>query len=91
MSYDKIISICQWLCITLIVIQILILCILLNPLERKDKSDCQTLQEKALTHKDFLYSNTETQGFYITESQKEMCDFYNISIDAPVKKLKYGE
>lgn len=67
------------------------LCKILDPLGRKDMADCQTLQEKALIHKNFLYSSTEPQGFYITESQKKMCDYYNISIDAPVKKLKYEE
>ena len=32
-----------------------------------------------------MYSETNPGGFYITEADKEMCDFYRIIINAPVK------
>jgi len=59
--------------------------IFIKPLEKFDKQYCYQVQRQAEDYKNFMYSETNTGGFYITESDKEMCDFYRIIINAPVK------
>lgn len=56
-----------------------------DPFEEFNKVECYKLQKQANDYKNFLYSETNPGGFYITESDKEMCDFYRIIINAPVK------
>jgi len=56
-----------------------------NPLDNFDKHQCYVLQDRAVEYKDFLYSVENPGGFYITKQDKEMCDFYNIEVDAPIK------
>lgn len=57
----------------------------IDPIAQQDKITCNKLQKQAEEYKNFLYSETNPGGFYITESDKEMCDFYRIIINAPVK------
>ena len=59
--------------------------IVVNPIAEQEKITCNKLQKQAEDYKNFMYSETNTGGFYITESDKEMCDFYRIIINAPVK------
>ena len=56
-----------------------------DPFEEFDKVECYKLQKQAEEYKNFMYSETNPGGFYITEDDKEMCDFYRIIINAPVK------
>lgn len=56
-----------------------------DPFEEFDKVECYKLQKQAEEYKNFMYSETNPGGFYITEADKEMCDFYRIIINAPVK------
>jgi len=56
-----------------------------DPFEELDKVECYKLQKQAEEYKNFMYSETNPGGFYITEDDKEMCDFYRIIINAPVK------
>ena len=47
---------------------------------------CYKLQAQAEQYKNYLYSRENQQGFFITQSDKDMCEnIYNIEINAPVK------
>jgi hypothetical protein len=46
---------------------------------------CYKLQSYAEEYKNFLYSLENSGGFYITTIEKEMCDYHNIIVDAPVR------
>ena len=54
-------------------------------LDAQEKVECYRLQEQANQYKNFLYSPTNQGGFYITSLEKEMCDYHNIIVDAPVR------
>jgi len=54
-------------------------------LDAQEKVECYRLQEQANQYKNFLYSPTNIGGFYITSLEKEMCDYHNIIVDAPVR------
>ena len=56
-----------------------------DPFEEFDKVECYKLQKQSEDYKNFTYSEDNIGGFYITEADKEMCDFYRIIINAPVK------
>ena len=59
--------------------------VVVNPIAEQDKITCNQLQKQSEDRKNFMYSETNPGGFYITEADKEMCDFYRIIINAPVK------
>ena len=59
--------------------------VVINPIEQQEKITCNKLQKQAEDYKNFMYSETNTGGFYITKSDKEMCDMYNIKIDSVVR------
>ena len=46
---------------------------------------CYKLQSYAEEYENFLYSLENSGGFYITQNEKEMCDYHGIVIDAPVR------
>ena len=51
-----------------------------------EKQYCFSLQAQAEQYKNYLYSRENQQGFFITQSDKDMCEnIYNIEINAPVK------
>ena len=50
-----------------------------------DKQYCYTLQAQAEQYINFSYSKVNEGGFYITKADKEMCDYLNIIIKAPVR------
>ena len=50
-----------------------------------DKQYCYTLQAQAEQYSNFSYSKVNEGGFYITKADKEMCDYLNIIIKAPVR------
>jgi hypothetical protein len=51
-----------------------------------EKQYCYKLQDQAEQYKNYLYSHENQQGFFITQSDKDMCEnIYNIEINAPVK------
>ncbi len=54
-------------------------------LDAQEKVECYKLQSYAEQYKNFLYSPTNIGGFYITSLEKEMCDYHNIIVDAPVR------
>lgn len=56
-----------------------------DPFEGFDKVECYKLQKQAEDYKNFLYSHNNPGGFYITTQDKQMCDRYKITINAPVK------
>jgi len=59
--------------------------VVVNPIAEQDKITCNELKKQSEDRKNFMYSETNPGGFYITEEDKEMCDFYRITINAPVK------
>ncbi len=54
-------------------------------LDAHEQVECYKLQNYAEEYKNFLYSPTNQGGFYITSLEKEMCDYHNIIVDAPVR------
>jgi len=51
-----------------------------------EKQYCYKLQAQAEQYKNYLYSHENQQGFFITQSDKDMCEnIYNIQINAPIK------
>lgn len=54
-------------------------------LDNLEVVECYKLQSYAEQYKNFLYSPTNIGGFYITSLEKEMCDYHNIIVDAPVR------
>jgi len=54
-------------------------------LDAQEQIECYKLQANAEQYKNFLYSPTNIGGFYITSLEKEMCDYHNIIVDAPVR------
>ena len=51
----------------------------------QEQLECYKLQASAEQYKDFMYSPTNPGGFYITKDQKEMCDYHNIKVNAPIR------
>lgn len=45
-------------------------------IDKTEEIECIKLQAQA---------SSSLKDFYITQNQKDMCDFHNIQIDAPVK------
>lgn len=55
-------------------------------LDAQEQIECYKLQANAEQYKNFLYSPIINEGgFYITELEKQMCDYHGIVIDAPVR------
>jgi 5'(3')-deoxyribonucleotidase len=47
---------------------------------------CYKLQNYAEEYKNFLYSPIINEGgFYITQGEKQMCDYHGIVVNAPVR------
>ena len=73
---------------TIAVITILVIVIMGmdKTLDNYEIVQCYKLQNYAEEYKNFLYSPIINQGgFYITSFEKEMCDYHNIMVDAPVR------
>jgi len=54
-------------------------------LDAQEQIECYKLQANAERYENFLYSQENEGGFYITQNEKEMCDYHGIVIDAPVR------
>lgn len=50
-----------------------------------EEVECYKLQDNAEQYKNFLYSQENQGGFYITSLEKEMCDYHGIVVNAPVR------
>ena len=51
-----------------------------------EKQQCFGLQAQAEQYKNYLYSRENQQGFFITQSDRDMCEgIYGIEINAPIK------
>lgn len=61
----------------LLAIMFLVGSLFVKGLEKEDKIKCVNLQRQA-------DENKENKFFYITSNQKEMCDYFGISIDAKI-------
>jgi hypothetical protein len=58
---------------------------IINPIEQQEKITCNKLQKQAEDYKNFMYSETNPGGFYITKADKQMCNDLGIEINAPIK------
>ncbi len=47
-------------------------------IEKQDRADCHKWQEQA----------KEIKEFYLTQSQRNQCDYWDIKVDAPVKIIR---
>ncbi len=77
----------EW-AIAIVIIAIILITILFlmdKALDASEQTQCYRLQQQADQYKNFLYSQENQGGFYITKADKEMCDRYKIEIKAPVK------
>jgi len=54
-------------------------------LDAQEQIECYKLQANAERYENFLYSQTNQGGFYITSLEKEMCEHHGIAVDAPVR------
>jgi hypothetical protein len=62
--------------LVLVVIGCAFVALLVKATEKEEKIECYKLQEQSQEYR---------RGFFITEWQKEMCDRWNIKVDAPVE------
>lgn len=61
----------------LLAVMFLVGSLFVKGLEKEDRIKCVTLQRQA-------EENKENKFFYITSNQKDMCDYFGISIDAKI-------
>jgi|GEM_PF-1649561 len=54
-------------------------------LDAHEQIECYKLQANAERYENFLYSQENEGGFYITQNEKEMCEHHGIAVDAPVR------
>jgi hypothetical protein len=75
--------------ITIAIVTITMLAIVIlgfdKALDNYEIVECYKLQSYAEEYKNFLYSLENSGGFYLTAIEKEMCDYHNIIVDAPVR------
>lgn len=77
----------EW-AIAIVIIAIILITILFlmdKALDASEQTQCYRLQQQADQYKNFLYSQENQGGFYITELEKQMCDHHGIVVEAPIR------